>query len=96
MIEDYVSPIDLELSRIAHLKHIDWNGFSMCDQCGRRTIGIADLSKGGFTCFKCYMKKEAEILENDPEWIRKEREWIRKYRVYKLREAIQKYNERCK
>lgn len=82
MIKDDVSPIEYELQRIANrLQEACGTSYQICDQCGNKDRGFSNLMLGTFTCVKCYMKKEAERLDSDPEWIKKERVW-------KLRRAI--------
>lgn len=60
-----------------------------CSSCDKLKKGVGFPFTGEFLCMECLLKRKAAELDNDPEYIRKER-------VYKLREARQKYNERCK
>jgi len=82
MIQDDLSPIEIELQRIANRidKACDLS-YQVCNECGEKGKGFSNLMEGTFTCLRCHMKKEAERLDTDPEWIRKERVW-------KLRKAI--------
>lgn len=82
MIQDDLSPIEIEIQRIANrLESVCGSSYQTCDKCGEKGKGFSNLMEGTFTCLKCHMKKEIDRLDNDPEWIRKERVW-------KLRKAI--------
>ena len=82
MIQDDSSPIEIELQRIANrLDKACGSSYQVCYKCGEKGRGFSDLMEGTFTCLRCYMKRKAEELDADPEWIRKERVW-------KLRKAI--------
>lgn len=82
MIQDDLSPIELELQRIAiQAGNACGSSYQTCNSCGEKGKGFSNLMEGTFTCVRCYVKKEAERLDSDPEWIRKERVW-------KLRRAI--------
>jgi hypothetical protein len=82
MIKEDLSPIEIEIQRIANrLDKACGSSYQVCDKCGEKGRGFSDLMEGTFTCVRCYMKKEANRLDSDPEWIKKERVW-------KLRKAI--------
>ena len=82
MIQDDVSPIELESQRIANrVEKACGSSYQVCNECGEKDRGFSNLMEGTFTCVRCYMKKEAERLDNDPEWMKKEKVW-------RLRRAI--------
>lgn len=88
MIQDDLSPIEIELQRIANrLESVCGSSYQVCDKCGQKGRGFSNLMEGTFTCLKCHMKKEAERLDSDPEWIKKER-------LFNMRQARNRYNER--
>lgn len=70
------SPIEQELQRIAiQVGNACGSSYQICDKCGRKDRGFSNLMEGSFTCVRCYIKKEAERLEADPEWMKKEKIW---------------------
>ena len=82
MIQYDQSPIEIEIQRIANrLERVCGSSYQTCDKCGEKGRGFSNLMEGTFTCLKCHLKKEADRLDNDPEWIKKEKVW-------KLRRAI--------
>ena len=88
MITDDLSPIEIELQRIANrLESVCGSSYQVCDKCGEKGRGFSNLMEGTFTCIKCHMKKEGERLDSDPEWIKKEKVW-------KLRRAREKWNSK--
>ena len=88
MIQDDVSPIELEIQRIANrVEKACGSSYQVCNECGEKDRGFSDMREGTFTCIKCYVKREADSLYNDPEWMKKEKVW-------KLRQARKDYNLR--
>lgn len=86
MEQDDVSPIELEIQRIANIvENACGYSYQACHECGEKGKGFTDLREGTFTCIRCYVKKRAGSLYNDPEWIKKEKVW-------KLRQARNRYN----
>lgn len=82
MIQDDLSPIEIEIKRISmRLDSACGSSYQRCTWCGEKGKGFSNLMDGTFTCIKCHMRKEIDRLDSDPEWIRKERVW-------KLRKAI--------
>lgn len=82
MINDDLSPIEIELQRIAiRVGNAFGTSYQVCNECGQKGQGCSNVVEGTFTCVRCYMKKKAEELDSDPEWIKKEKVW-------KLRRAI--------
>lgn len=76
MIQKYLTPIELEIQRISNrLNSACGSSYQRCDKCGEKGRGFSNLMDGTFTCLKCHLKKEAERLNNDQEWIRKDRVW---------------------
>lgn len=88
MIQDDLSPIEIELQRIANrLESVCGSSYHTCYKCGEKGKGFTNLMDGTFTCIRCYMKKKAEELDSDPEWIKKERVW-------KMRKAREVWNSK--
>ena len=81
------SPIEQELQRIGYRLERACTSYSECSKCGEKRKGFCNLVKGTFTCIRCYIKKEAERLEADPEWMRKEKVW-------KMRKAREVWNSK--
>lgn len=88
MIQDDLSPIEMELQRIAiQAGNACGSSYQTCDKCGEKGRGFSNLMEGTFTCLKCHMKKEGERLDSDPEWIKKEKLW-------KMRKAREEWNSK--
>lgn len=60
-----------------------------CSSCDRLRRGVSFPFTGEFLCEECLLKRKAEQLDNDPEYIRRER-------VYKMHKAIEDYKCRSK
>jgi hypothetical protein len=60
-----------------------------CTSCDGLKRGVSFPLTGEFLCMECLMKRKAEELDNDPEYIRRER-------VYKMHKAIEEYKCRSK
>lgn len=60
------------------------SSFLRCSSCDKLNRGVSFLFTGEFLCMECLMKRKAEELDNDPEYIRKER-------VYKMQQARKRY-----
>ena len=93
MIQE-ISPIVLELNMIAkRAEDACGSSYQVCNECGWKGKGFSNLVEGTFTCIKCYVKKEAERLEADPEWMKKEKVWklrraIRDHKVQSMQGAV--------
>jgi hypothetical protein len=86
-VKEEYSPIEEELIRIGKgLDKACGSSYQVCDKCGEKGRGFSDLMEGTFTCIRCYIKKRAEDLEADPEWIKKERVW-------NMRMAVKRHKE---
>jgi hypothetical protein len=84
------SPIEKEVQRIANrlrLEGLCGTSYQVCTECGQKGQGFSNMMEGTFTCVRCYMKKKAEELDSDPEWIRKEKVW-------KMRKAREVWNSK--
>lgn len=55
-----------------------------CNSCDRLKTGVSFQSTGEFLCEECLLRRKAEELDNDPEYIRRER-------VYNMRKARERY-----
>lgn len=88
MVTEEFSPIELEIQRIAkNIEKVCGSSYQICNSCGEKDKGFSDLREGTFTCIRCYMKKRAEELDTDPEWIKKER-------LFNMRKARNRYMEK--
>ena len=94
MIQDDVSPIELEIQRIANrVEQACGSSYQVCNECGDKNRGFSNLMEGTFTCVRCYMKRKAEEIDSDPEWIKKEKVWnlrraIRDHKVQSMQGAV--------
>ena len=94
MIEDDLSPIELEIQRIVNrVEQACGSSYYYCNECGEKGKGFSNLKDGTFTCLRCYVKKEAERLDSDPEWIKKDKVWnlrraIRDHKVQSMQGAV--------
>lgn len=85
-----MSPVEQALCEYGEKMSRMMSGSSLrCTSCDKLRRGVSFLFTGEFLCMECLMKRKAEELDNDPEYIRKEL-------VYKMHEAIERYKCRSK
>lgn len=96
-VDPEYSPIEVELQRIAiQAGNACGSSYQECYKCGEKGRGFSDLIEGTFTCIRCYIKKRAEELEADPEWIKKERVWNMRMAVKRHKEGEAQWTEQIR
>ena len=80
-----MSPVEQALFEYSEkMKKMMSSSSLRCSSCDKLRKGVSFPFTGEFLCMECLLKRKAEQLDNDPEYIRKER-------VYKMQQARKRY-----